>query len=198
MHQNLPTLAEVTYDRLPVFMKIVIATPLYPPDIEPVAVYTKELARRLSKNHEVTVVAYSHIPEQIPGVAIISIEKNLPLVVRLVKFTRALLRLSGRTDIYFIENGSSVELPVLFLRIATGAKIIMHLGDEAAHKWSKTKKVRGYIEYLSFKAAKKVLAESPLEKPEILPFEPFPTMTLKTYEESWTQHLAVLEKTFHE
>lgn len=179
-------------------MKIVIGTPLYPPDIEPVAVYTKELARRLSKKHEVTIVAYSHIPEQIPGVDIISIEKNLPLIARLWKFTRSLISLSRHTDIYFIENGSSVELPALFLRIATRANIIMHLGDIAAHKWSETKKVRGWIEHLARKAAKAVIKESPLARPEILPFEPSPVEELKAYEESWEKHLAQLEKTFHE
>lgn len=179
-------------------MKIVIATPLYPPDIEPVAVYTKELARRLSKKHEVTVVAYSHIPEQIPGVTIVSIEKNLPLIVRLVRFTFALLNLSKRADIYFVENGSSVELPALFLRMIARPNIIMHLGDQAAHKWSKTKKMRGLIENLSQKAAKRVISESPLSKPEILPFEPPPTVALGAYEESWVKHLAELENIFHE
>ena len=179
-------------------MKIVIATPLYPPDIEPVAVYTKELARRLSKKHEVTIVAYSHIPELIPGVAIVCIEKNLPLMVRLWKFTRALLDLSKHADIYFVENGSSVELPVLFLRTATRASIIMHLGDTAAHTWSKTKKVRGFIEQVSLMSAKRVISESPLPKPEILPFEPPPTAALETYEESWVKHMAELEKVFYE
>ena len=60
-------------------MKIVLATPLYPPDTEPTALYC-ELAKRLGqeKHHQVTIVTYG-APRTNTWVAIIAVDKNKPL-----------------------------------------------------------------------------------------------------------------------
>ena len=69
-------------------MKILIVTPLYPPDIAGHSAYVKELALRLREAHTVTILAYNHIPEKIEGVNIITIQKHLPTLVRLFLCTQ--------------------------------------------------------------------------------------------------------------
>ena len=174
-------------------MKIVIATPLYPPDIEPTAVYVKELARRLAHiGEEVTVATYGRLPEPIPGVRIIGVDKRAGLLTRLINFRHALNKAAQDADVVYIENGPSVELPVALSSFR--GKIILHLGDPAAHAYAQKKFLRGLIEGRVAKRARSVISDSPLIKPEILPFAPAPDMA--PYEASWSEHLGDLMHVF--
>ena len=76
-------------------MKIVIATPLYPPEIAESAIYSKKISELLTKEgNETTVITYTKIPEEIVGVKIISINKQMPLPIRLFVYTKKLLKLA--------------------------------------------------------------------------------------------------------
>ncbi len=110
-------------------MRILLVTPLYPPDIKEPAPYVKELANRLSVNHAVTVLAYNHLPEAITGVQIITIEKSDVLLVRLVRFFQALRDLARDADVLYMQNGPSVELPILLLSLFVRKPIYLRLGD---------------------------------------------------------------------
>ena len=177
-------------------MRTVIATPLYPPDIGGAAPYVKELARRLSENHAVTIVAYGHLPEQVPGVSIVSVDKRRPLPLRLFYFTFALLKAVRNADILFAENGPSVELPVGVVTFFVQKPLLIHIGDKAAHAYARKHFLRRNIENFAFHRANKVIEELPLEKPETLPFGSIPVSALETYGEPWNKHIDILERIF--
>ncbi len=178
-------------------MRIVLATPLYPPEIAEPAPYVKELARRLSARHAVIVVAYARLPEQVPGVSVITVDKQKPLPVRLFAYFLALRKATKDADIVYAENGGSVELPAGLLSLLSERPVIMHIGDQTAHRRTRANVIRRYLEQFSFSRAKKVIDSAPAARPEILPFEPFPADKFTAYERSWDEHLRILEDAFN-
>ena len=175
-------------------MRILIATPLYPPEIAEPAPYAKELARRLSESHEVTVVAYTHLPEELPDVRVIAIDKRLPLVRRLALFTRALARASQDADVVYALNGASVELPFLIARLAPHARRIFCIVDTRAH--TALNPLKKMLEQLVCMHAIRVIAEVPPARPEILPLAERPEKALARYEKAWDTHIRTLRKEF--
>ncbi len=164
-------------------MKIVLATPLYPPDIAEPAPYIKELAKRLSTLHEVTIVTYGRLPEKIPGVSIVAVDKRQPIIPRLRAYWSALRRAAKDAHVVYAENGASVELPVFFI----SSHLIFHIGDKKAHGRTKHNLLRYLLEKLVCTRARTVLKGSPLPRPEIIPFEKPPA--LDAYEASWQSHM---------
>ncbi len=177
-------------------MKIVIATPLYPPDIAEPAPYVKELAARISTQHLVTVVTYGALPEKIPGVRIVAVSKRQPLPFRIFEYTFALLRASLKTDIIYSENGASVELPAVIVSTLLRKPLILHIGDRRAHEKAPSSEFLSFIEKLTIRRSQKTLTETPPPRPEILPFVPRPDVELATFESSWASHLQELENIF--
>jgi hypothetical protein len=177
-------------------MKLVLATPLYPPDIAEPAPYIKELARRLAQEHEVTVVAYGHLPEAIEGVRIISVDKRHPLLFRLVAYMLVLGRTALRADIVYVENGASVELPASIVSFLVRARMIFHIGDAAAHRRAAESGVHGALERFARARADVTIMDAPAPRPEILPFVPAPVEALAAYERSWNAHLQELTGAF--
>lgn len=175
-------------------MRITIATPLYPPDTAPTALYVKELAKRLSEAHEVTILAYAHIPEKIEGITIIPISKRRPLPIRLFHFAISLIKEARKSDVVYAENGASVELPVVLVSLLTKARFVMHIGDRPAHEWAKVKFFRRILESTALRQAHAVITDLPLPRPEILPFGHPPD--LSQYESSWNIHIQSLESKF--
>lgn len=174
-------------------MKIVLATPLYPPDIAPPAPYAKELAKRLADRHEVVVVAYGRLPERVEGVRIAAVDKRRPLPLRLVQYFFALRSAAKNADVLYIQNGPSVELPAGLLAYLTGIPLVMHIADLSAHRHAESSFWLSRIERFALRRAQATLTDSPLPRPEILPFEPRPTEALAAYEASWVAHLQKLE-----
>ena len=171
-------------------MKIVLTTPLYPPDSAALAVYVKELARRLAPNHRVTIVAYTHLPEAVAGVDIVAVDKRHMLPVRLFFYTLALWRAARNADSIYSQNGASVELAVWLVALLTRRPLIMHIGDRAAHAHAAADAVRGFIKGRAFGVARAILEDTPPQKPEILPFSPRPEAALRAWEAAWQRHLA--------
>jgi len=192
-------------------MKILIATPLYPPDIAGHAPYVKELAARLKNEHEISILAYNHIPEKVAGVTIIAIDKHLPLPVRISRYTLALLREARKADVVYVQNGASTELPMLIVSKLTKTPFVLRLGDTvplenaARNTWHKVllhaavnaadkvalhENTTSITQKLMKKFAPKLLTISrPLARPEILPFAPYPLPAFEAYESSWAQHV---------
>ncbi len=171
-------------------MRIVIATPLYPPDIAPQASYVKELAQRLGTQHQVTLVAYGSYPEAVPGVRIVSVSKRQPKPLRLLAFLWALYREVKNAEVLYAENGPSVELPVGLLTRITRLKLVVHLGDQLAH----TRAAR--LEQFMTSRASSVVSDIPLSRPEILPFTAYPEEAFRAHEASWQTHVAMLTNLF--
>jgi hypothetical protein len=177
-------------------MRIVLATPLYPPDVAAPAPYVKELARILSEEYEILVVAYAHLPETLPGVRIIPVSKRRSLPVRLVFFFVTLLRTIQRGDILYIENGASVELPALLVAYITGCTLLIHLGDMDAHERAQKNILYRFLERAACKRARAVIESSPLPHPELFPLEVMPTESMEAYRTSWMEHLAFISPLF--
>lgn len=177
-------------------MKIALATSLYPPDIAPVASYVKALASRLSKTHEVTVITYGHVPEKVPGVRIVAIEKRHLIPLRLFLYTFALWRESLRAHLIFMQNGASVELPALIVSFLTRTPIFFRFGDTAAHEWAHKNTFRRLIENFALKRSRLITLDDPLPRPEILPFDPPPVAALAAHKSSWEKHTHVLLELF--
>lgn len=170
-------------------MRIVLATPLYPPETADAAVYAKELARRLTlMNHKVTVVAYTHLPEQQPNVTVIAIDKHQRRLARLRAFLKAFNAVVKNADAVLAINGASVELPLLLVARDATTPLVFCVADTTAHACA------NLLEHLAFKHADHVLYDLPPRRPEILPFKPEPTVTLATYETAWATHLSILIK----
>ena len=199
-------------------MKVLIVTPLYPPDIAGSAPYVKELARRLAKHYTVTILAYGHIPEEIPGVTITTVEKRDHVFVRLFAFTRALIRAMKGADIVYVENGPSVELPLCIARCIRRTRTIFHVYDTTAltrakqslwyrltfllaqavsHRVLLHDDTRATFEAIAWRTHNRlVCTPRPLPRPEILPFSPVPKDALDAYEHSWNAHKESLESIF--
>ncbi|MFA4890428.1 MAG: glycosyltransferase [Candidatus Paceibacterota bacterium] len=179
-------------------MKILIATPLYPPDVAPSAQYVKELAKRLTaEKHSVIIVAYARIPEKIPGVRIIAVDKNKPLPLRVLVYLFALWRAARAADIMYVQNGPSVELPVTLLSFVIRTPIVVAISDKNAYKRTREKMMPKFINDLVISRARKTIVNMPMEQPEILPFAAQPTREWEAYNLSWEDHIRDLIKTFN-
>jgi len=177
-------------------MRIILATPLYPPDVAQPAPYVKEVAKRLGERHQVSVVAYGRLPEKVSGVHIIAVSKSRPLPLRLLAYTLALWRAARSADVIYAQNGASVELPVGLVALFTGRPLVMCLGDTSAHARADKNYYLKIIERFAFSRARVTVTDMPFERPEILPFEPMPEAQLQAYEKAWDSHIESLEKTF--
>ena len=170
-------------------MKILILSPLYPPDIAIPAPYVKELAKRLKDTHEVTILTYGRIPETIDGVKIHAVDKRLPLLSRLKAYKEKLETLEKNVDVLYLENGASVELPALSAK----KPIVFHIGDPKAYEQAQKNTPHKILHDLVRNRARTVFATSPLPKPEILPFQNIGEAEKAQYEESWKEHLEEIE-----
>lgn len=178
-------------------MKIVLATPLYPPDIAEQACYVKEIATRLAhRGHDITVVAYAHIPEKIPGVRILAVSKRTLLPIRLIAYTRALTNVAHGADVIYAENGPSTELPIIFVSSLTRKPFVMHIGDIAARARAEKNIFLRFIERVARARARIVIDEMPIAQPEVLPFRAVPSTERAAYDASWETHIDSLIKIF--
>jgi len=112
-------------------MRIIIATPLYPPEIGGPATYIKELCQRIHQDHEITVVAYTDTGEAFPGTRLVSVSKRLPLLIRLIKYTLVLWKTAQGQDIIYAQSSMAAGLPaVLVAKFRNLPCVIKFVGDE--------------------------------------------------------------------
>ena len=176
-------------------MHIVLVTPLYPPDIADPAPYVKELAQRLS-GHQVTIVTYGRLPEAVPGVRILSVDKSQNILLRLIRCTVALLGTARGADIIYVQNGPSIELPALVAALFTRTPLVYGLTDMTAHEYAQRHFFRRTLERLLLVRASGVVTELPSRRPEILPLEPYPSDAVALYEAAWKDHCEGLKTIF--
>lgn len=114
-------------------MRIIIATPIFPPETGGPATYTRELAERLTQqNHEITVVAYADAPEAIAGVRVVAVSKERPTFSRLISYFFALNREAKKADIIYVQNAVASGLPAALVGMLSGKPVVLKfVGDEA-------------------------------------------------------------------
>ncbi len=200
-------------------MRILIATPLYPPDIAEPAPYVKELATRMKDTHDVSILAYNHIPEHIKDVRIIAIPKYAILPIRLIRYTFTLWKEARKVDCVYVQNGPSTEFSFIFVAHITRARFIFRLGDEASLAQALIHTLRRTLLSLAIRTADTVVTHRdtslcttkiekafssrmtidcprPPQRPEVLPFRDYPSEAFRVYENSWTKHVADVENIF--
>ncbi len=113
-------------------MKIVLATPLYPPEIASPAVYVKEISLRLASRHEVTVVAYGNMIEKVPGVTLVGVSKKKRLLVRLLHYTVTLYKATNGADIIYTQNGIAASLPAMVVGYLRKIPVVLRFVEDEA------------------------------------------------------------------
>lgn len=200
-------------------MKILIATPLYPPDIAGHAPYVKELAQRLSSSDEVTVLAYTHIPEEVENVRLVIVDKQQALPFRVFQYVRRILEEVKKHEVVFIQNGPSTEIALIVASLFLRKKYVLRLGDETPLCKAEVSFMHNLLLALALKRATVIVTHSessactkrivdqkkdqsivdvqrPQMRPEILPFRAFPQELFASYESSWDEHLVALRNIF--
>jgi glycosyltransferase involved in cell wall biosynthesis len=121
-------------------MRIVLATPIYLPEIGGPATYTKEICERLGAKHEITVVAYARNGAPYGTARLVQIPKDRSLPIRLFAFFRAVLREARTADVIYAQNAVAAGLPaVLAGMLRRKPVIIKFVGDEA---WERATQLR--------------------------------------------------------
>jgi len=113
-------------------MKIILTTPLFPPEIAEPAPYVKELAKKLSKKHDIRILTYANQTEKVAGVQIINIKKNQHLLGRLFNFTKTLYQNAKEADIIYTQNAIAVSLPVVIVKTLRKIPIIIRYSEDEA------------------------------------------------------------------
>ncbi len=113
-------------------MKLLIATPIYPPEIGGPATYTKELCHKLAGTHDITVITYTNSAEAFPGTHLIPVGKGRPMLLRLAVFFVKLLQVARDHDVIYVQNAMAAGLPVALTSMLTGVPFVLKfVGDEA-------------------------------------------------------------------
>lgn len=113
-------------------MHIVIATPLFPPELGTPAEYVHTLAKALKDEHTVTIVTYANHVEPIEGVRIVPISKSHTLPVRLFLYTRALIRHTRNADVLYAQRAVASGLPAILSSWFTRVPVVVnYIEDEA-------------------------------------------------------------------
>lgn len=128
-------------------MKIILATPVYPPEIGGPATYTKELATRLREEHEIVIVAYASTSEILPGTTLYIASKRRPLPLRLLKYTFDLFRASHGADVIYVQNAMAAGLPAALVSMVRGIPLVLKfVGDEAWEHASQERRTKKRLE----------------------------------------------------
>ncbi len=128
-------------------MKIILATPVYPPEIGGPATYTKELALRLRDTHEIVIVAYASTSERIKGTTLFIASKRRPLPLRLLKYTSDLYQASRGADVIYVQNAMAAGFPAILVGMVRQIPVVLKfVGDEAWERASQERRTKKRLE----------------------------------------------------
>jgi hypothetical protein len=170
-------------------MKILILSPLFPPDTGAPASYTKELADRLGKVANTKLLVYGFLPEKVIGVTTLNVDKRTLLPLRIFRFTASLLR--QQSDLILVNNAPSIELPLLLISFIRRTPFVLLLSDPIALAASKHG-LYAFIHKAVTKRAKKIILlppESDYKIAERLPFVEFDAAREARRQTWWDTHL---------
>jgi glycosyltransferase involved in cell wall biosynthesis len=115
-------------------VKIIIATSLYPPEIDRVAFYCKNLAERLSQKDQVTVLTYAGPVEKPSKFDLGIVNKHWPLLFRLLAYTYKLYFLAKKADIIYAQNSVAVTLPAIIVKSLLKIPVVINFSEDEAYK----------------------------------------------------------------
>ncbi len=177
-------------------MRILVLTPLFPPDVSAPATYAKELVTRLSREHTVTCLHYGMYPEHAAQTAFVSIKKNVSTFWRVIRYSYALWQ-QRKADVVCVLNGPSVELPYLLMSPFLPTKRLYIQSDPEA--LTNTHVVpRLLTTYASRTASTTIILETTLrQKPSRHPLDPASQEVVMQYHQMFDQHVQYLYSLCH-
>ena len=117
-------------------MKEILATPLYPPEIEDISLYCKELTKHLKDDNQFRVLAYANQVESDKDVDVVIIDKHQPLFIRLVKYTWKLFKMSKQADLIYVQNAVAAGLPAIIVKSITKIPVLVNFAEDESWKRS--------------------------------------------------------------
>ena len=120
-------------------MKVLVSTPIFPPEIGGPATYAVEMARRLQeRGHKVRIVAFTDEKPQIPDLEVIPVRiryKILGTLSRQIRLFLALLSAVGGMDLIYLQDPMVVGVTSLLVGKLTGKPLVLKfVGDSVWEK----------------------------------------------------------------
>lgn len=129
--------------------KLLICTPIYPPEIGGPATYTKELSERLHNKYDITILTYGENDKSpvFPGTKLVTISKSLSMPIRILLYTLKLLTISKNFDLIYVQNAVASGFPVAINKMIKGTPFILKfVGDEAWERATQRKETTKFLE----------------------------------------------------
>ena len=134
-------------------MKILVTTGIFPPDVGGPARFVPEICKKLSLNHDITVVTYSNKPfeEFRYDFKVLRLNRNSIKLIRFLKTIMTIYKLGKEVDVIFV-NGLWLEVYITnkILKKRIYRKIV---GDPVWEKFNN--KNSNFIDFDKFQNAKK-------------------------------------------
>ena len=134
-------------------MKILVTTGIFPPDVGGPARFVPEICKKLSLNHDITVVTYSNKPfeEFRYDFKVLRLNRNSIKLIRFLRTIMTIYKLGKEVDVIFV-NGIWLEVYItnIILKKRIYRKIV---GDPVWEKFNN--KNSNFIDFDKFQNAKK-------------------------------------------
>ena len=130
------------------WVKIIIATGIFPPDIGGPATYVERLATELSqRGFDIRVITYFDNRAQNYDFPVIRISRKYPGGLRHFIYFLKLLKLAKNCDVIYAQNVTSAGLPALLTAKLLRKKIVLKVVGDAAWEQKKPylKKIQEYV-----------------------------------------------------
>lgn len=116
-------------------MKILITTPLFPPELHHPAHFSKNLATHLSRHHTVDLLVYSDNPESLLVGKVINIPKKKNLFLKIPIFIKKSYDVLKNADVVILNQAGFFSLLAFLLAKLLSKKIIVKMKeDESGEK----------------------------------------------------------------
>ena len=132
-------------------MKILLTTPIFPPEIGGPAIYTREISGRLmKKGHQVRVVAFTDAEPEVKDIAIIPVRLSYGLLGSLRRQLRlffTILRAAREVDLLYAQGAVVVGLCSLVVgRLLKKPVVVKFVGDVAWEQAVNAAKTNKFLE----------------------------------------------------
>ncbi|NQT04791.1 MAG: glycosyltransferase family 4 protein [Dehalococcoidia bacterium] len=120
-------------------MKILISTPIFPPEIGGPATYTMEVAQRLQeRGHEIRIVAFTDVKPQVENLEVIPVRIRYPILgtfLRQTKFFFTLLSSVKSMDLIYLQDPVVVGVASLLVgKLVRKPLVLKFVGDSIWEK----------------------------------------------------------------